>query len=80
MRQLRKGWMRWENQTRRIVVDNYGHVFWQGCGGWASPPEGAVLKVLPTQWEHTYWPGSGWWGKNWRSATWAWVYSVPHAT
>jgi hypothetical protein len=32
MRLLRKGWMRWEGQTRRVVVDNYGKVFWQGRG------------------------------------------------
>lgn len=78
MRTVRKGWVRWEANSKpiRVLIDDYGYVFGRYLGGWMRPPEQALLKVLPGIYLFPKWALRDWWEKRlWRDPTWAWIHS-----
>lgn len=79
MRDLRKGWIKYDGCSRpiHVLVDDLGLVFAAGAGGWSRPSEHAILKLLPGTIPYKHWRSDQWYTGNWKDPSWAWIYGAP---
>lgn len=62
------------------IIDEFGYVFFKGCGGWSIQTKYDALIALPNEVKRgndsicVGWSWDDWWEKNWQCDSWAWVY------